>query len=257
MAEQVQHAVRDEQAVASGKRLTLNIHAGELSFPAILQLPEASAPVPAALLLHGFSNRKEVMADSVGRALLRRGVASLAIDLPMHGTRGNPFELQSLRNPLEIVRLWRLALREAALSVRFLQGRADIDAGRVAIVGYSLGSFLSLMLAASEPDVGPVVLAAGGDLPAGMPLVQVARAVVDPVRAVQKLGGRPLLMTNGRLDPIIRPEQAQRLFDAAPEPKELRWWNGGHSVPEAMIDDTADWLAARLGAATSFQTRGR
>src|SRR4051794_22928670 len=55
--------------------------------PAILQLPAASGPVAGVLLLHGFSSRKERMADSIGRVLVSRGVASLSIDLPLYGAR--------------------------------------------------------------------------------------------------------------------------------------------------------------------------
>ena len=244
----VAQTVHHEEPIPGGRQLALDVQAEGLSVPALLQLPDASGPVPAALLLHGFSNRKEVMADSVGRSLLRLGVASLAIDLPMHGSRGNPLDLQNTRNPLEAVRLWRLALREAALGVRFLRGRQGVDAARVGVVGYSLGSFLAVTLAAAEPDLGPVVLTAGGDLP-DSPLTRVARAVVDPPRAVKRLNGRPLLMVNGRHDPVIRPEQAQRLFDAAGEPKELRWWDAaGHALPPAAVDEAAAWLAARLAA---------
>ena len=44
----------------------------------------------------------------------------------------------------------------------------------------------------------------------------------------------------------MTPAQAQRLFDAAREPKELRWWDGGHYLPPAAIDDAAEWLRDRL-----------
>lgn len=234
-----------------GTRTRLELRVGGASVPAILQLPTTrpETRAPAALLLHGYSSRGEVMADSVGGALLRRGIASLAPDLPLHGTRGNPLELQSLRNPLEVARLWRLALREGEEGVAFLRSHPALHPARVAVVGYSLGSFLAVRLAAVRREVGAVVLAACGDLPLGTPLTTVARAIVDPPRSVRSLAGRPLLMVNGRQDPVIRPDQAERLFAAAGEPKELRWWNGGHAVPLSMMEEAADWLAARLGGA--------
>jgi uncharacterized protein len=91
-----------------------------------------------------------------------------------------------------------------------------------------------------------VVVAAGGDLPSGIPFATLARTVVDPLRAVRKLKGRPLLVVHGRRDRTVLPEQAQRLFDAAHEPKEIRWWDSGHYLPAAAIDDTTEWLAERL-----------
>ena len=71
--------------------------------------------------------------------------------------------------------------------------------------------------------------------------------MVDPRRAVRRLAGRPLLMVNGRHDRTIRPSQAERLFEAAKEPKEIRWWNSGHWLPNEAIVEGAEWLAERLG----------
>jgi hypothetical protein len=111
-----------------------------------------------------------------------------------------------------------------------------------------MGSFLAVLLAADDPEVRAVVLAAGGDLPEGTPLAAVARAVVDPPRAVRKLAGRPLLMIHGKNDRTMRPAQAERLFAAAREPKEIRWWDAGHILPREAIDHAARWLAERLDA---------
>src|SRR6185436_10640914 len=91
------------------------------------------------LLLHGFSSRKEQMADSIGRALLARSVGSLAIDLPLHGSRQSAVEGLSLQNPLALVQKWRLAVHEANGALAYLAERPTVDASRLAIGGYSLG----------------------------------------------------------------------------------------------------------------------
>ena len=214
--------------------------------PGILLLPDAAGRVPAALLVHGWTSNKEQMAGSVGAALIEAGIASLALDLPMHGERESPEEL-SLRSPIELVRRWTAALGEASLGVRYLTERPEIDADRLAIVGYSLGSFVAVMTASREPAIRAVVLAAGGDLPRGSPFERVVRAVADPARAIRRIEGRPLLMVHGRRDRTVRPEQAERLFAAAGEPKELRWWDSGHYLPQAAIGDAARWLKTTLG----------
>lgn len=236
--------IHSEMPVPGGTRVHLTLGVGAKTVPALLLRP-ASPTGAAALLLHGLSSRGAVMAGEVGGALLRRGVASLSPDLPLHGSRGNPWELQGVRNPLEVARLWRLALREAEAGVQFLRSAEGGGARRSGVVGYSLGSFLALTLAARVREVGAVVLAAGGDLPVGTPLTTLARTLVDPVRAARHLRGRPLLMLNGRADPVIRPDQAERLFAAAQEPKELRWWDGGHTPPADMIEGAAEWLGVR------------
>ena len=125
------------------------------------------------------------------------------------------------------------------------------------IVGYSMGSFLGVTVAASEPAVRAVVLAAGGDLPAHTPLSRLIRSVADPLRAVRRLAGRPLLMVHGRQDHVVRPEQAERLFAAAGEPKTLRWYDAGHRLPPDVIRDAAGWLREQLLGAPADQERER
>ena len=223
----------------------LNIAGGE-AVPSILQLPRSSERVPGVVLLHGFSSRKERMADSIGRALVERGVASLAIDLPLHGTRDGGLEGLSLRNPLDLVQKWKLAVGEANAAIRYLSDQPAIDPGRLAVAGYSLGAYLAVIVASDAPHVRAVALAAGGDLPETTPFAALVRTFADPRKAVRALAGRPLLMVNGRFDRTIQPAQARALFDAAGEPKEIHWYDGGHWPPPAAIEIVADWLTARL-----------
>ena len=221
---------------------------GVEAVPAILQLPQLDTPVPAVLLLHGFTSRKEAMATSIGRALFEQGVASLAIDLPMHGQRNGADHPLSTANPMALVDSWHRALHEAGLAVAYLAEHRGIDSARIAIAGYSLGAYLSVCLAADDPRICAVALTAGGDLPASIPFLPLVRTIVDPCDAVQHLSGRPLLLMNGKGDPRILPAQVNRLFAAAGEPKEQRWYDGGHWPPPSAMNDVAEWLASRLEA---------
>jgi fermentation-respiration switch protein FrsA (DUF1100 family) len=210
--------------------------------PSILLLPDAAERVPGALLLHGYSSSKERLADSMGRALAARGIASLAIDLPLHGTRDDAMIEEARTNPLGLVQHWQMALAEASAAIAWLSAHDAIDAKRLNITGYSLGSYIGLQTAAADQRVRSVIIAAGGDLPA-TPWTNMVRMLSDPLRYAAALNGRPLLMLHGRLDRTIAPQQAQRLFDSASEPKELRWYNSGHVLPPAAADDAATWLA--------------
>ncbi|MDB4951967.1 MAG: Dienelactone hydrolase family protein [Gemmatimonadetes bacterium] len=245
---QIFQHVRGEAAVRGGRRVSLEFHAGDAdaAIPATLLLPDRRDPGPGVLLLHGYSSRKEHLADTLGPALLAHGIASLAVDLPLHGTRQDPVQAQAARHPLTMFSLWRQAREETALAARFLRARAEVRADCTAVLGYSLGSYLAVQLAADDPAIRAVVLAAGGDLPRGTPLAAVARGVADPVRAVRKLAGRPLLMVHGRQDRTVRPDQAERLFAAAGEPKEIRWYDAGHILPPGSSDWVAAWLRKAL-----------
>lgn len=246
--------VENDRAVAGGRRRTVILTIDDERVPGVLLVPAERRPAPAALLLHGYSSDKERMASSVGRTLLGCGIASLAIDLPLHGTRaagvaGIP--AAELRNPVVLARRWRAALAECRDALRALGGLPEVDPQRVAIVGYSMGSFIALMIAADDPNVRALVLGAGGDLPVDLPFGPVIRTLVDPVRAVRRFAGRPLLLVHGRHDRTILPAQAERLFEAASEPKRLLWYDGGHWLPDNAVRDAVRWLASVLGAAST------
>jgi hypothetical protein len=208
------------------------------------------------LLLHGFSSNKERMTQSVGRALQQRGVASLALDLPFHGERDGGRDEIPYRNPLALVAAWTTAVRESRAAIEWLAAEPEIDAERLGVIGYSLGGFLALMTAAEEPLVRAVALAAAGDLPDTTPYAALVRRAVDPLRAVRKLHGRPLLLVNGRRDTTTRPAQAERLFAYAEEPKRLSWYDGGHWPPVSAIDEAAEWMAGALGAGLQRKQAG-
>jgi dienelactone hydrolase len=250
--------VHDRRTLPNGTRVRLDFRAerGE-TIPAILMLPPGSARAPGAVLLHGYTSRKERMADTIGAGLLDRGIASLAIDLPLHGEREQePDDLTALRSPLALLRRWQTALDEGTLALGYLGAHERVDPARLALVGYSLGAFLAVTLAARERRVRAVVLAAGGDLPDGSPFTALVRPLVDPIRAVRRLEGRPLLMVHGRWDRTVRPPQAERLFAAAGEPKTIRWWDAGHVLPAAAIAEAAEWLDEALGGSERREVRG-
>lgn len=248
--------VKASRDIAGGHQVTLELEAEREHVPAILLVPDgARGSRPGALLLHGFTSRKERMAEGIGRVLLTRGVATLAIDLPLHGEREGSIDELSMRNPLQLIGAWRLAASEVRLALDFLTELSVVDAQRLALVGYSLGSFLSVVTAADNDRVRAMVLASGGDLPERTPFAALVRAAADPLRAVRKFAGRPLLMVNGRYDRTVTSAQAKRLFEAAREPKEIHWYNGGHWPPPPAIDFAAEWLSTRLGEERSGSRR--
>ena len=136
-----------------------------------------------------------------------------------------------------------MALAEAKDALTWLSAQDAIDARRLSIAGYSLGSYIALQTSATDQRVASVVVAAGGDLPV-TPWTGMVRMMSDPLKYVRSLGGRPLLMLHGKFDRTIPRVQAERLYDAASQPKELRWYDSGHVLPAAAADDAAAWLWA-------------
>lgn len=177
----------------------------------------------------------------MGHSLAARGIASVAIDLPLHGARDDAIIDQARSNPLGLLQQWNKALAEAKAAITWLRSNEAIDPDRLAVAGYSLGSYIALQTAASDTRVSAVIVAAGGDLP-DTRYTGMVRMVTDPAKSVRSLGGRALLMLHGRADRTIAPAQAQQLYDAASEPKELKWYDSGHVLPQAAGDDAAQWL---------------
>src|SRR3954462_14520896 len=110
-------AARD---VPPGTRYDLELVDGDERVPAVMLVPNSETPLPAALLLHGFRSEKERMADSVGLALMTRGVCALSIDLPLHGGRAGDLGSLKTSNPIQLLSTWRRALREASLALEYL-----------------------------------------------------------------------------------------------------------------------------------------
>lgn len=245
MKRTIHQRILSEKPLRAGRRIDLELRLDREPVPGALLLPaaaSATARVPAVLLLHGLTADKEMMARTIGVALVERGIASLSLDLPLHGERAGDSARESLgRGALELVRHWRTAMAEGDLGLSYLSARADIDRARLSAVGYSLGSFLAGALAARDRRVRALVVAAGGDLPSG-PLTAFARPIMDPLKNVQALAGRPLLVVAGRRDRTMTPSQAEALYAAAAQPKEIRWYDSGHILPPSAADDVADWL---------------
>ena len=64
--------------------------------------------------------------------------------------------------------------------------------------------------------------------------------------AVSRISPRPVLMQNGRKDLLVPSDRAKALYDAAKEPKDIRWYDSGHLLPAKAYIDAADWLEVRV-----------
>ena len=247
MTIRVLQQVQEERPVRGGRRLTVACR-DEIGVPAILLVPpHGSASVSAALLLHGHSSGKDGMADTIGRVLLTHGVASLAIDLPLRGELPGDGGEPAPPTVIDLLCHWSTSIANATLGLRCLAGRPEVDPRRIGIVGYSVGCFVALAMAAADPTVSALVLAAAGDLPISTASESLVRCIVDPVTWLRSLAGRPLLMMNGRRDAAVATDQAERLYAAAADPKEQRWYDGGAWLPPQAVQYGGEWLAARLG----------
>jgi dienelactone hydrolase len=181
--------------------------------------------------------------------LAQHGVAGLVVYMAHYGPRrptGSTARLLSmnLSHTLDAIRQTVLDVRCA---VAWLASRPEIDANKLGIVGTSLGSFLSAIVAANEPRIKNVclMLTGGGlvdayydhplakpytpliDLIGGKFTMKTLLAPVDPLTYARQLKGKNLLMICASRDDIVPPKAAVRLWEATGKQKIL-WVDGTH-----------------------------
>ena len=130
---------------------------------ATLNMPDATQPVPAVLLLHGFGSSKDEvggMYTRVATALAQKGIASLRIDFVGFGKSDGDTGSTTIDAQLDQAK--------AALAV--LKGTKGVDPNRMGVLGFSLGGGIAMLVASGQPmDVKSLVTwSSVGDFQADM-----------------------------------------------------------------------------------------
>ena len=123
-----------------------------------LTIPEKAEPVPAVLMLHGFTaSRNESSSEFVpeglfgkmAKALEEKGIASLRIDMRGSGKSEGSFSDITIESEIE----------DALSALNYLYNLDEIDKNRISVMGLSLGGIVSTATASRAPfDVRSVVL---------------------------------------------------------------------------------------------------
>lgn len=94
-------------------------------------------------------------------------------------------------------RMGGLMITDAMQAVSYLASRPDVDSQRIAMLGFSMGSFISSLTGAVDPRIHSVLLVGGGDLdgPNGYwDLSHVMMCQGGPYRSLAFLGDRPAVV---------------------------------------------------------------
>ncbi len=246
------------------------------TLPALFMRAPVDGPAATVVIVDGMDNAKEMSIFFAGLEFARRGLHTLAIDGP---GQGESLRLRGIYSRYDYEVPGRAALD-------YVASRPDVDAGRVAIMGYSFGGYYSSRIAAFEKRYRACVAlsALHWDLAAWQRRIKernesapksVAQSnfqfqwVVNastPDEAIEiakkfslhdvaKNITCPFLVTHGGNDRVVPVENAQKLYDAVGAArKTIKIFSAEEGGAEHAhvdnrqigIDFAADWLTANL-----------
>jgi hypothetical protein len=256
--------------------LRLDVEAG--AAPGVLILPDGPGPHPLVLYCHAHGNTYTIGADELilgrpalqgpyGPALARLGIASVAIDLPLFGTR------QALGPETALAKaahwqgrpLMGQMLAELSQLLAWAAAQPEVDATRIATLGLSMGATHAYWLAALQPriaacahlcafsDVAPLIATGAHDLHGPYMTVPGLLRHGDMGDVAGLIAPRPQLVCSGALDPLtpaaaLEPalDRLRRAYGDAPALSGLTDPASGHSETAAMRDRVLTFLTAHL-----------
>jgi len=224
----------------------------------VLRESDATAPLPILLILGGHRTGRDAVdlfGDVGGRAIV-------GVDYPYDG----PDKVRGVLAIAKTIPLARQAILDTvpavSLVIDWLLTQPWVDSDRIIIVGASLGVPFAAAAAAREPRISGAILVHGAADNRLWLEVQVARrikiealhyplsnvlnwlaygSVFDTPRFVAMISSRPVVIIAATEDERTPAGQAELLFEAAGEPRRLRFTEGLHIQP-GRADIVADLL---------------
>ncbi len=155
----------------------------------------SETPEPGVLISHMWGGRVEFVCEVADR-LAALGFNSMALDMYGKGVFGkNAEENMALMTPFLEDRM--LLQRRMLLALDTLKAQPEVDAGKVAAIGYCFGGLCVLDLARTGANIAGVVSLHGLFTPP-------ENTEGNPIRA-------KILALHGNDDPMVPPEQVQSL----------------------------------------------
>lgn len=256
-----EHVVRDYQKALPyfafpGERVAIPYEGGATMY-GILRKPWQAPKPPVVILVPGLDSVKEEL-HTYGDDFLRRGMAVLAIDGP---GQGEMEFTHPMRHDYDV---------PVKYAIDYLEGRADVDATRVGLMGVSFGGQYAVRAAAFEPRLRAAIENCGPYDQSlnfrGRPQISRETMVhrlkatgeteaLEKLRAFNLRGVAervrcPLLVIQGRRDRLVPAEQGESIAaEAAPNAELWMFEDGNHvcnNIPFKHRPQQADWMAARL-----------
>jgi pimeloyl-ACP methyl ester carboxylesterase len=214
-------------------------------------------PHSAVIFQHeGRQSKEQFLLEAM--YLAQSGLAAWAIDAP------NLCESPAHFNRSEVTYVYLEGVKNLLLLTSILKNQFKIQ--QIAFVGHSLGANLGAILSAQTADIQHFILmTCPHDLPdfyqqineANIQKIkeQTAKERFDiwlsmllPLEAKNYLpqSKSKIFFQFAEDDEYISTELANNLFELCPQPKEIKFYSGGHLLNRLAEQDRQDWLLANL-----------
>jgi len=192
--------------------------------------PPAMAGGPILLLLHGTGGNEHDLVPLAETLLPGAGILSPRGKVL---ERGMPRFFRRLAEGVFDIEDLKLRSAELADFIMEAAARYEFSTRDVTAVGFSNGANMAGALVLLRPDaLGTAVL-----FRAMVPLTP---------ETLPRLAATPVLISNGRMDPLVSAEDTERLaalLRAAGADVTVAWQNSGHELTERDVITAREWLA--------------
>jgi len=228
---------------------------GDTRLTGYLATPKASETHPAVIYAHGAGGDRQELLDEA-RSMAERGAVALTLDMNYSPSRrkGLPttgMEAIRANSDLEVE-----TVKEVRRAVDLLRSLDSVDGDRIGYVGWSRGARMGAVISGIEHRIKAFDLIAGGAAPISAyldaapaelrPELRQILEKTDPLSHVAQAAPSELLFQLGRQDKLVPEAALRELARAGSEPKEVRWYESGHSPSEELWADSREWLADEL-----------
>jgi dienelactone hydrolase len=214
---------------------------------------------PGIVLMHGLPGNASSRAG-LAQLYAQHGAVVIAIDAPWNRRAAPPYLTITAQDRAEQIQV----VKDLQRAVDVLRSRPNVDDDRIAYVGFSWGGATGALFVGIERRLkaAALVVGHGGQVshatgPEGHKLIANvpcarrvawirAMAPIEPIRFVGH-ANVPLLLQNGRFDELVPGYEAEELHAAAPQPKEVRWYDAGHNLSPTAALDRHRWLHEKIG----------
>jgi acetyl esterase/lipase/predicted alpha/beta-hydrolase family hydrolase len=224
---------------------------GDFEMNGILLKPEGKGPFPAVLISHGLGGAAESFGMNKAREMVQWGYVCIAPNYTHNARAAGPMlKGGAKRAPQPDFGASPENLRRAKTCLEILRSMPEVDAKRLCAYGHSMGGFVTIGLAASEPALLNAAAITGSGIAPREGFPAPSQAAAEKVRT-------PFLMLHGADDTVVRPEQSaslKQILDTNKVANDRLVADGqGHPIDQTMRDEVfklvREWFSKHAGAA--------